>query len=440
VTRFLNRADAGRRLAAHLTHLVRDDPIVLAVPRGGVPVATEVAEELGLPLDVIIVRKLGLPYQPELAMGAVGEDGVRVLDEDVIRMARVDRQELAGVERRERAEVEARSRRFRGSRISAPLTDRVVIIVDDGIATGSTMRAACEVARARGARRVVVAVPVAALESLEQLRQVADEVVCLASPAPFRSVGQWYTDFDQIPDDDVIRLLDAARAPGRTVRAGGHSQEPVSAEEVQVLTSGPALSGVLTVPAQPAGVVAFAHGSGSGRFSPRNRYVADRLNHAGLGTLLLDLLTPSEEAHRENVFDIDLLAARVRDTVSWLAEDPRTGGLPIGLFGASTGAAAALAAAATSDVPVAAVVSRGGRPDLAEPWLPLVQAPTLLVVGGNDGVVIGLNEEAARLLVCPHELVIVPGASHLFEEPGTLREVAHVAVGWFDRHLSAVRS
>lgn len=437
MTRFLNRSDAGRRLAAHLTHLVREDPIVLAVPRGGVPVAAEVAEELGLPLDVIIVRKLGLPYQPELAMGAVGEDGVRVLEEDVIRAARVNTHELAEVERRERGEVDARARRFRAGRGSVPMADRVVIIVDDGIATGSTMRAACEVARAGGARKVVVAVPVAAADSLAQVGQSADEVVCLASPAPFRSVGQWYSEFDQVPDDDVVRMLHAARAPGRS---GPGAQDATSREDVQVPASGPRLPGVLTLPDHPTGVVAFAHGSGSGRFSPRNRYVADRLNDAGLGTLLLDLLTPAEEGHRENVFDIELLTERVRDTVSWLADNPRTQGLPIGLFGASTGAAAALAAAATSLVPVAAVVSRGGRPDLAEPWLRLVKAPTLLIVGGHDRVVLGLNQQAERLLTCPHELTVVLGAGHLFEEPGSLREVARLAVDWFDRHLSPVRS
>jgi predicted phosphoribosyltransferase/dienelactone hydrolase len=437
VTRFLNRADAGRQLASHLSHLVREDPLVLAVPRGGVPVAAQVAEELGLPLDVIIVRKLGLAHQPELAMGAVGEDGVRVLHDDVLRAARVKARELAEAERRERAEVDARSRRFRGSRGAASLSGRVVIIVDDGIATGSTMRAACAVARARGARRVVVAVPVAASDSLVQVGQEADEIVCLFSPTPFTSVGQWYAEFDQVADDDVLLMLEAAHARHRPGVAGAGSSRRA---EVHVPVTGPLLPGVLTVPEHATGVVVFAHGSGSGRFSPRNRYVADRLNDADLGTFLVDLLTPDEEGLRENVFDVELLASRVCDTVSWLAAEPATRGLPVGLFGASTGAAAALAAAATSSVPIAAVVSRGGRPDLAERWLPRVQAPTLLIVGGRDRVVLGLNERAERMLDCPRALAVVRGAGHLFEEPGALSEVARLAVGWFEKHLGSARS
>ena len=213
--RFLNRADAGRRLASHLTHLVRQDPLVLAVPRGGVPVAAEVAAELGLPLDVLVVRKLGVPTRPELAMGAVGEEGVRVLDDAVLRAAGVGPRELGEVERRERAEVADRSRRFRGIGAATSLGGRLVVVVDDGIATGSTMRAACAVARARGARRVVVAVPVAAADALAQVGEEADEVVCLASPEPFVSVSRWYAAFDQVADEDVVLMLAADRVRPR---------------------------------------------------------------------------------------------------------------------------------------------------------------------------------------------------------------------------------
>jgi len=215
VTRFLNRADAGRRLASHLTHLVRDHPLVLAVPRGGVAVAAEVAAELGLPLDVLVVRKLGVPGNPEVAMGAVGEEGVRVLDDAVLRATGVDPRELAEAERRERGEVEARARRFRGAGAPTSLRGRVVVVVDDGIATGSTMRAACAVARARGARRVVVAVPVAAVGALAQVGAEADDLVCLASPEPFVSVSRWYAAFDQVADDDVVLMLAADRVRPR---------------------------------------------------------------------------------------------------------------------------------------------------------------------------------------------------------------------------------
>jgi dienelactone hydrolase len=197
----------------------------------------------------------------------------------------------------------------------------------------------------------------------------------------------------------------------------------------------------LAVPADLRGVVIFAHGSGSSRHSSRNRYVAEELQRAGFATLLLDLLTREEEAvdlrTRELRFDIGLLADRVADAIDWAALESRLVDQPIGLFGASTGAAAAIIAAAERPQCVAAVVSRGGRPDLAGDALPRLQAPTLLIVGGLDGPVIGMNEDAARRMQADHEVVIVPGASHLFEEPGKLEEVAALARDWFARHLAS---
>jgi putative phosphoribosyl transferase len=196
------------------------------------------------------------------------------------------------------------------------------------------------------------------------------------------------------------------------------------------------LQGILGLPLRPAGVVLFAHGSGSGRLSPRNTLVARTLQQGGFATLLLDLLEEEEEAEdRRKVFDIDLLADRLLGAREWLGKEPRTRGLHVGYFGASTGAGAALQAAARKPEAVAAVVSRGGRPDLAAPFLPRVTAPTLLIVGELDTPVIEMNEEAYQQLPCAKELVIVPGASHLFEEPGTLEQVAGLALDWFQRHM-----
>ncbi len=196
------------------------------------------------------------------------------------------------------------------------------------------------------------------------------------------------------------------------------------------------LNGILSVPPGAKGVVAFAHGSGSGRFSPRNQFVARALEEGGLATLLLDLLEEEEAEDRAKVFDIALLAERLQNAADWLSQEPQTRTFHLGYFGASTGAGAALVAAARAPAAIKAVVSRGGRPDLAQGYLSAVQAPTLLIVGGNDEPVIELNEQALRLLHCPKELVIVPGATHLFEEPGTLEEVARLAKQWFVRHLT----
>jgi pimeloyl-ACP methyl ester carboxylesterase len=198
------------------------------------------------------------------------------------------------------------------------------------------------------------------------------------------------------------------------------------------------LPGTLTLPAQPQAVVAFAHGSGSGRFSPRNRQVAARLQQEGLGTLLFDLLTEAEADDRRNVFDIPLLAQRLGEALDFLRAHAATRALPIGLFGASTGAAAALVAAAQRSDEIGAVVSRGGRPDLAGDSLPLVRAPTLLIVGGADVEVLVLNRAAARQMRCEQELAVVPHATHLFEEPGTLEQVQELAARWFGRHCRPV--
>ena len=206
-------------------------------------------------------------------------------------------------------------------------------------------------------------------------------------------------------------------------------------EEVQIDALG--LAGELVVPANPSGIVVFAHGSGSSRLSPRNIFVAEVLHRHHLATLLFDLLSDAEAADRRNVFDIELLGTRVEAALDWLAEHGDAAGLRVGLFGASTGAAAALRAAADRPGRVGAVVSRGGRPDLAADHLARVQAPTLLIVGGRDPEVLKLNRAALRTMGCGKRLEIVPGATHLFEEPGTLDAAAHLAGDWFETHLAA---
>ena len=210
--------------------------------------------------------------------------------------------------------------------------------------------------------------------------------------------------------------------------------------EVQIPAGEHQLIGTLSRPAGSEIVVVFAHGSGSGRFSPRNQFVARSLQAAGIGTLLLDLLEEDEEDDREKVFDIELLAERLQCAVDWLRSQPDTQSCRLGYFGASSGAAAALVAAARHPQDIAAIVSRGGRPDLAADYLPRVKSPTLLIVGGNDDVVITLNEEALALLCCPKQMIVIPGATHLFPEPGALEEVARLASEWFTHPGRCIRS
>jgi predicted phosphoribosyltransferase/pimeloyl-ACP methyl ester carboxylesterase len=425
---YADRRDAGRRLAAEVGHLRSERPVVVGLPRGGVPVAAEVARVLGAPLDICVIRKLGVPFQPELGMGAIGEGGTRVLNQQILHGAAVTPDQLAKVERSERAELERRAHRYRRGRPAVDVSGRTVIVVDDGVATGSTALAACRIVRARGAAKVVLAVPVAPADWAGRLGPDIDELVCPATPAQFWAIGEFYADFSQTTDSEVLACLDEAAA---------RLADAPTVRRLELTVSGATLTGDLTIPHSPSGIVMFAHGSGSSRHSPRNRFVAGELVGAGLATLLFDLLTEAEEPDRRKVFDTALLGSRLAEATHRLREEPEVKGLPLGYFGASTGAAAALWAATEGTDP-AAVVSRGGRPDLAGARLPYVAAPTLLIVGGADVTVLDLNRQARAELRCESSLQVVPGASHLFDEPGALEAVAELAVSWFTRHLTGI--
>jgi putative phosphoribosyl transferase len=427
--RFTDRRAAGRELAERLSSYASQDPVVLGLARGGVPVAYEVAQTLRAPLDVLVVRKIGAPGNPELGIGAIAEGDVRVLNQDVMRHLLVSVEELERSISRERAEIDARVQRYRDGRTPLEVKGRTAIVVDDGLATGGTARAALRAVRARDPRKLVLAVPVGAPESVASLRDEADEVICLLEPELMWAVGLWYEHFEPTSDAEIAQLL-----------AGGADDPPprptVSAREVRVPAgAGVELLGDLVLPESAQGLVVFAHGSGSSRHSPRNRQVARALNERRLATLLLDLLTIDEELDRANVFDIALLADRLVAATRWAQREPQIASLPVGYFGASTGAGAALWAAAELGEEIGAVVSRGGRPDLASSRLGEVRAPVLLIVGGHDEIVIELNRDARSLLRAPSELAIVPGATHLFEEPGALQEVSRLAGEWFERHL-----
>jgi len=419
---FSDRNEAAHALSRALAPYATSHPVVLAIPRGAVPIGRIVAEALGGELDVMLVRKLGAPGNPEFAVGAVDETGTVLLNkaspwtfagESYLRRE-VQRQQQVLVDRRARYGTEA-----------IDLKGRTVIVVDDGLATGATMAAALRAARARRPARLICAVPVASHEGVDAVASLADEVVCLATPRPFGAGGLYYRPFPAVSDDEVMRDL-------RHWRQAGHAtRRAVSVPDGRVT-----LDGELTMPPAPAGLVVFAHGSGSSRHSVRNRHVADVLNEHGIATLLFDLLTRDEDRAPSARFDITLLAQRLHAAVAWTEQDASCRDLPLGLFGASTGAAAALQVAAEPGVNVAAVVCRGGRVDMAgRERLAALRCPVLLIVGGDDQEVLALNRYARDVMDPWGTLEVVPGAGHLFEEPGTLDTMATRVATWLATHL-----
>jgi len=417
MTVFADRHEAGRLLAESVRAARLGDAAVVGLARGGVVVAAEVAAALGVPVDALAVRKVRHPLQPEYALGAVAP-GVVFVRPGIDVSARAAEAAVAEAS----MAAEDLDRRLHARRGPVDVRGKACVLVDDGLATGATMVAAIRWARSHGASRVAVAVPVGPAETLRALAPEADDVIAVEAPATIFAVGEWYDDFGEVSDAEVAALL--AESEG-----AAHRPVAIAAGRVE-------LQGDLTLPDPARGVVVFAHGSGSSRRSSRNRAVARRLNAEGFGTLLLDLLTPVEGGDRALVFDIELLASRLAAATARLRGLPETGALPVGYFGASTGAAAALWAAAGDDS-VRAIVSRGGRPDLAGTKLRAVRAPTLLIVGGADETVLGLNRRAREELRCPTELTVIPGATHLFEEPGALQEVADLAAEWFRRHVTS---
>ncbi len=428
---FEDRSDAGRQLAGRLAPYAGGHTRVLALPRGGVPIGYEVARALNAPLDVFVVRKIGAPGHEELALGAIASGGVRVLNRETIALLQVDPQTIEGTTARELRELERREEAYRGGLQAHDVADRTVILVDDGMATGASMHAAILALRVRSPKVLVVAVPVAPVDTCRWLAPQVDDLAVLETPEPFRGVGAWYANFSQIADDEVRESL----ARGKSRRRDAMIDE----KAVVIDVDGKALGATLSGPPSKRGLVIFAHGSGSSRHSPRNRFVAESLNALGLATVLIDLLTPDEEEIDRRTaalrFDIALLARRIDLVTSWSREQAQLRELRVGYFGASTGAAAALLAASTRD-DVDAIVSRGGRPDLAGDAIGDVQAPTLLIIGERDPVVVDLNRRAASHFHAHCEIAIVPGATHLFEEPGTLERVAHLAHEWFVRYLA----
>ena len=420
---FDDREHAAEQLAEALLAYRGRHPLVLAIPRGGVPIGRVLADRLDGDLDVVLVHKLGAPGQEEFAVGAVGEDGQVLVAEHAAR-AGADAAYLREEAAYQLDLIAQRRELYSPRREAFDPAGRLVIVADDGLATGATMRAALAAVRAMQPAALVCAVPVASSRSLAELRPLCDDVVCPASPRDFAAVSQYYRSFPAVTDDEVLRLL--ARRP---IAIG-------ATQAVRIPADGVRLQGDLHVPDAATGLVVFAHGSGSSRFSPRNQRIADALAQQGMATLLFDLLGAEEDIALAARFDIERLAGRLEAAVAWAMRLPSLARLPLGLFGASTGAAAALAVAARLPRAVKAVVSRGGRPDLAgHRVLGEVSAPTLLIVGAADTDVVALNKSALASMTHTVELVLVPGATHLFDEAGALEQVASLAGAWFRQWL-----
>lgn len=431
---FSDRAEAGRLLSRKLLEQIpglnESRPVVVAIPPGGVPVGVEVARALDASLDIAIIRKLN-------GFGAVSEDEFYWVDPGFRRSPGISVERLESALVREAEEVRREVEAYRGGHPPIDVEDSVVVLVQDAIVTGIAARAAAHVLHGRGAHRIVLAAPVCPPAAIQALmsEDVIETVVAVDSPDHLDSAEEWYEELRRFTDDDIRRALSEARRVHHlslmkaTRRAG-----TAGSRSFRIRSERGPLEGILDLPAQAKGIILFAHGSGSSRLSPRNRAVAEWLNRAGFATLLFDLLTMEEADNRDLVFDIGLLSRRLRLAIQSVRSDPELSRLPMGLFGASTGAAAALRAAA-GDAQIGAVVSRGGRPDLTGPDASKVGAPVLLIVGGNDVPVLEMNRQMLDEL--PNsELEIVPGATHLFEEPGTLERVSQLAAEFFNRHLA----
>lgn len=435
-----SREHGGRLLALELGHLRAEDPIVLGVARGGVPVAREVARELDAPLDVLVAQRVGAPGWPEYTMAAVAEGGAAYLRLGALHEIGMDEDEAAERAARAALALAERVRAYRGDLPPAELAGRTVAVVDDGVATAATACAAARAVRRRGARRVVLAAPVIAEGAGPALRQELDEVVALERPRAFVSVGSWYERFEPVSDAAIAEALDlvAAHRPEELERVRWEASAPPAAEAALIPCDAGLLAADLVLPPGARGAVVF--GTGSARDSPRYRLVSRALHRAGLATVRCDLLTPGEREAGVTgpVRDQVALAGRIAAVLRWAAAAPALRGLPCGLYGAGAGAEASLLAVAAEPELVDAVVVRAGQLDTVPALvLAVVRAPVLLVVGSRDANVLSANRDALTHLV-RGDLAVVPGATDLFGEPGALEAVARLATEWFGRWLERV--
>lgn len=440
--------------------------IVLGLARGGVPVARAVADVLRTPVGVVVARKVGVPGIEEVALGAIAEGSHRVIAESVAWYLGVPPRIVDHLAARERPELERRVNTYRGGLASFDLRDRTVIVVDDGLATGASLRAAVRSVRDKSPARIVAAAPVASRQSAEEVRAEVDELVVVMTPARFDTVSALYENYSPVTDDDVLALIGqpvrrvssnvvdiTARlhpTPARTENRGHDRERTIGIPAFDAMVVAdlgvPRIASTSRAVQRTEGVrglVILAHGGGSSRNSYRNRYIAGRLRLSGYATLRVDLLT-REERHADDVdasvrYDVERLTTRLACVCEWVEREGVPGAHHTVLVGGSTGAAAALEAAARRPGRVFAVVTRGGRVDLAAEALPRVQVPVLLIVGAADRDALRRSSDAVDRLPRGALLIRLPRVGPSFEEPGALGAATEHIVSWLDRLESRQR-
>jgi predicted phosphoribosyltransferase/dienelactone hydrolase len=429
---FRDRAAAGRLLAERLRSSVAMPAVVAAIPRGGVAVALPIVEELGLPLTVIYARKLTAPIAPEFAFGALDEDGEEIIDAETVSALGLRPADIAHAKFRVAAEIRRRMALYRVPPLAHYLPSAHVVLVDDGLATGLTMRAALAYARRHGASEITLAVPCASTQAAEAFRGEVDHFVSLVVDPAFMAVGAYFLDFSPVPDDAVRAMLERAKrcAPATAPSRSGLRVSFKSSR-------GHRLAGELLLPdgAGPHPVVTFAHGWGSSKASPRNRAVAESLRAAGLATFLFDFTGHGESEGSQEESTLAQQADDLRAALDVLRAMDDIDARRLGVVGASSGGAAALRFAA-GDPRVRALVLRSANPAGAEESAYRIRVPTLLVVGDQDVVTRAANEELLPRLAGVRQLEVVPRGDHLFTDAGALARATEVTVGWMRKHLT----
>lgn len=446
---FRDRVHAGNVLARSLTAFASEtDVVVLGLARGGVPLARQVADALGTTFSVFISGKIGVPGIEEVALGAVAEGAARVVTDTMAWYIGVPPHVIERLAGRERVELSRRTQMYRDGQPLPNIEGKTVILVDDGLATGATIRAAAREIRARRPRRLIAAVPVASRFGLADIRDEVDEIVAVVVRDEFSSVSAAYDAFPPVTDDDVLIALGR---PTRRVSGLVHdisSRITDTERTIEIPTAGGRVVGDLGTAADISfgdaarashehdALAILVHAGGSSRDSYRNRYIAGRLRLEGYATLRVDLLTREEEAVDADGgairFDVSRIATRLTDVCDWAVRAGVYGARRSILFGAGTGAAGALMTAARRQANTLAVIARGGRVDLAVPALSRVRAPVLSIVGSEDRETLRANADALRL-VRRAKLVRIPGAGQTFGEPGALGAVAEHSVKWLGR-------